>query len=93
MLFRSVWNTQYDFLIHLNNTSSAQLAGLAAISRAHLRIGAYHADSVDSYDLMIDTGGSSDVNHLIGQIDFYMKRVNTEYKSNAPLLKKVAKNE
>ncbi len=70
------WNTQYDYLINLNPMPCQPLETVAALSRAHLRVGAYHSDLVDFYDVMVDLNGSNDMQHFIGQVDFYIKRIN-----------------
>ncbi|MEY4926271.1 MAG: hypothetical protein RI894_707 [Bacteroidota bacterium] len=70
------WNTQYDYLLNLNPTPCQALETVAALSRAHLRVGAYHAELTDFYDVMVDLNGGNDVQNLIGQIDFYIKKIN-----------------
>lgn len=70
------WNTQYDYLINLNPFPCVPLETVAALSRAHLRVGAYHEESTDFYDVMVDINGSRDIQQLIGQVDFYIKKIN-----------------
>ena len=70
------WNTQYDYLLNLNPKPCPPLETVAALSRAHLRVGAYHENLTDFYDVMVDLNGSNDVAYLIGQVDFYIKRIN-----------------
>jgi hypothetical protein len=71
------WNTQYDILINLYTQPCAPLAAVSLLSRAQFRVAVYQADTTDSADLLIDLNGNTDIKYLIGQIDFYMKKINT----------------
>jgi hypothetical protein len=68
--------TPYDVLINLCIAVCPPIDFLSAISIAHLRIGSYQPETVQSLDLMIDIGNNRDMVNLISQLDFYLKRIN-----------------
>jgi hypothetical protein len=70
------WNTQYDILINLCTQSCQPLAAVSMLSRAQFRVAAYQPEMEDAADLLIDLNGNTDIKYLIGQIDFYMKKIN-----------------
>jgi hypothetical protein len=70
------WNTQYDILINLCTQPCAPLTAVSTLSRAHFRVAAFLEDTENAADLMIDLNGNTDIKYFIGQIDFYMKKIN-----------------
>lgn len=69
-------NTQFDILICLFTEEVLPLEYVAAISRAHIRVGQYSNEKTYCFDLMIDTANSKDMKNLVGQMDYFLKIIN-----------------
>ncbi|GIV34032.1 MAG: hypothetical protein KatS3mg031_1567 [Chitinophagales bacterium] len=72
-LASEIMESRVDILISLCTEECLPLEYMAALSRATFRVGRYEADKSDCYDLMIETGTTKDIQHLIAQIDHYLR--------------------
>ena len=66
----------FDLLINLDPVSKLHAEYIAALSKAHLRIGPSTPNTY-SFDLMIDTSGSKDLQQFIQQMEFLLQKTNT----------------
>lgn len=69
-------NTPFDILLGLHIESSQPLEYIAALSKAHLRVGQYRDSREYCYDLIIDTPQNDNLQNFIGQVDYYIKNLN-----------------
>lgn len=69
-------NEEFDILICLNIENAFPLKYVAALSKAHFRVGKYNKSSTAFYDLMIDVEDSGNLKGFIGQVDHYLKVIN-----------------
>ena len=65
----------FDLLIGIYQGDNLPLEYIAALSKAHLRVGPY-TDNTYCYDLMIDTN-KRDLEDFIKQLEFYLSRMNS----------------
>ncbi len=74
-------DTPFDVLLCLHIEPLTPLECVAALSKAHLRVGQYRSSNTyDSYDLSIDTPKGDNLKNFIGQVDYYIKNLNKEKK-------------
>lgn len=69
-------NTPFDILLGLHIDGSQPLEYIAALSKAHLRVGQYRDNREFCYDLIIDTPPGDSLQNFIGQVDYYIKNLN-----------------
>jgi Family of unknown function (DUF6913) len=74
-------NTTFDLLIGIYEGNNLPLEYIAALSKAHLRVGPY-TDNTYCYDLMIDTD-KRDLKNYIKQVEFYLKKMNSNKHETA----------
>jgi hypothetical protein len=69
-------DTPFDILLclHLNEVQSMEY--VAALSKAHLRVGKYSENKTHCYDLMIDSTAETTLQHFISQVDKFLKIMN-----------------
>ncbi len=80
---QSFINTDFDLLIGVYVGNNLPLEYIAALSKAHLRVGPY-TDNIYCYDLMIDTDRQN-LDNYIQQMEFYLKRMNTDKHETAAI--------
>ena len=76
-------NFNFDLLIGIYEGNNLPLEYIAALSKAHLRVGPY-TDNTYCYDLMIDTD-KRDLENYINQVEFYLKRMNSSKHETAAI--------
>ncbi len=72
---KSFINTTFDLLIGVYEGNNLPLEYIAALSKAHLRVGPY-TDNTYCYDLMIDTD-KRNLKNYIKQVEFYLNKMNS----------------
>ncbi len=72
-------NNTFDFLICIYDESCLPLEYLAALSRAHFRVGPY-TENTYCYDLMIDNQGKG-IKHYLKEVDFYLNKIIQTHES------------
>ena len=80
---QSFMNTDFDLLIGVYEGNNLPLEYIAALSKAHLRVGPY-TDNIYCYDLMIDTD-KQNLDNYISQMEFYLKRLNSDKHETAAI--------
>ena len=75
--------TTFDLLIGIYEGNNLPLEYIAALSKAHLRVGPY-TDNTYCYDLMIDTN-KRDLKNYIKQVEFYLKKMNSSKHETATI--------
>lgn len=71
-------NTPFDILLGLHIGDSQPLEYIAALSKAHLRVGQYRDGREFCYDLIIDTPPNDSLQNFIGQVDYYIRNLNKD---------------
>ena len=74
---------EFDILIDVHQGDCTILEYMAALSRAHLRVGPF-TDKTYCYDLLIDTSDKSDINHYLAQVDYFLKIFNQQPSHESP---------
>ena len=80
---KNFMDTTFDMLIGIYKGSNLPLEYIAALSKAHLRVGPY-TDNTYCYDLMIDAG-KNNLENFIEQMEFYLKRLNSNKHETAAI--------
>lgn len=62
----------YDICIDLSDHNSLPLKYVAALSKARLKVGKFHPDDKEIYDLMIDSGEEHDQKTFLNDIHEYL---------------------
>lgn len=70
----------FDLMIHLGTTAKPPLDYIAAISKAHLRVGPY-SDNTFCYDLMIDSGSNKNLKDFIQQMESILEKTSTRHEA------------
>ncbi len=70
----------FDLMIHLSTTAKPQMDYIAAISKAHLRIGPY-SDNTFCYDVMIDSGSNKNLKDFIQQMESVLEKTSTRHET------------
>jgi hypothetical protein len=73
----------FDLLIGIYEGNNLPLEYIAALSKAHLRVGPY-TDNTYCYDLMIDTD-KRNLENYIKQVEFYLKKMNSDKHETATI--------
>ncbi len=76
-------NIPFDLMIGIYEGNNLPLEYIAALSKAHLRVGPY-TDNTYCYDLMIDTE-KRNLDHYINQVEFYLNRMNSSKHETATI--------
>jgi hypothetical protein len=72
---------EYDLLLDLNVHDHFPLKYIAALSKAHFKVGKYNENDTEIYDMMIDADNTKTVKYFLRQIDTYINMLNnTESK-------------
>ena len=69
-------NTQFDYLINLDDSGSLPLTYISACSKAQIRVGSF-TDKTYCFDFMIETHEQQNLQHFITQLDFLLTRLNS----------------
>ena len=72
---RHFLDTSFDLFLHLHPFSQCYSDYIAALSKAHLRVGPYSSREF-AYDLMIDMEGDTDLKKLIQQMESLLAKLN-----------------
>ncbi len=67
----------FDVLICCYEHPCAPIEYIAALSKAHLRVGPY-TENINCYDLFIDTTKNKSIQDFLKEVDFYLHRINQE---------------
>jgi len=73
----------FDVLLNLSPTNNIHLEYIAALSRAHYRVGAA-TTKMYCYELMIDSQPSTSVKNYIKQISFFLNKMHSSRAGNIP---------
>ena len=65
----------FDLLLNLYTSDSLPLFYVSLHSKAKFRIGKYVKKNITFFDMMIDNGESKDLDNLIKQIDYYIRKL------------------
>jgi hypothetical protein len=76
-------NNTFDLLIGIYEGNNLPLEYIAALSKAHLRVGPY-TDNTYCYDLMIDTD-KRNLKNYIKQVEFYLNKMNSSKHETATI--------
>ena len=76
-------NRSFDLLIGIYEGNNLPLEYIAALSKAHLRVGPY-TDNTYCYDLMIDTD-KRNLKNYINQVEFYLNKMNSSKHETATI--------
>ena len=76
-------NYNFDLLIGIYEGNNLPLEYIAALSKAHLRVGPY-TDNTYCYDLMIDTD-KRNLKNYINQVEFYLNKMNSSKHETATI--------
>ena len=68
-------STRFDLLINLCAEECLPLDYISALSNSVYRVGRFIPDKTFCFDLMINLNGNSDVNHLIEEVEHYLKMI------------------
>lgn len=82
-VIQSFMNADFDLLMGIYEGKNLPLEYIAALSKAHLRVGPY-TDNIYCYDLMIDTDRQN-LDNYISQMEFYLKRLNSDKHETAAI--------
>jgi hypothetical protein len=66
---------KFDLLIDMTGQKLIPMIYITALSEASFKIG-YSGNSVNYFDLNIEFGEQPDINQLVDQILYYLKRIN-----------------
>lgn len=67
----------YDILIDLEKEPSLPLQFIISRSKAAFKVGYYHNEREELYDLMLKTSDQTTFDQYINQVNHYLKRINT----------------
>ena len=71
---------QFDILICIYQGECLPIEYIAALSKAHFRVGPF-TENTYCYDLIIDTTKNNSVPHYLKEVEFYLHKIN---KKNEP---------
>lgn len=69
-------NRVFDFLICIYPNECLPIEYIAALSKAHMRVGPY-TNNTYCYDLIIDTTKNNSIKHFLKEVDFYLHKINS----------------
>jgi hypothetical protein len=70
---------QFDILIDFEKKPSLPLQFILAESKAAFKVGYYHSDHEELYDMMLHAGEQDTFDEYIKQVNHYLKRINTKH--------------
>lgn len=68
-------NEKFDLLLNLYTGDILPLFYVSLYSKAKFRLGKFAKNNMPFFDMMIDNGADMDLNNLIKQIDYYIKKL------------------
>jgi len=72
----------FDTLICIYQGECLPIEYVAALSRAHFRVGPY-TNNTYCYDLIIDTTKNSSITHFLKEVDFYLHKINKNHEASS----------
>ncbi len=69
----------FDILICIYQDECVAIDYIAALSKAHLRVGP-NTEQTYCYDLIIDTSKNRSIQHFLKEVDFYLHKINKKYE-------------